>query len=189
MLSKIIRVKILQNWGYLSLSGQAQKIEQHGASVSKPHKLTLKWFNGTKGFGFVIPDDKSFDAFLHITTLQNAGLHTIGEGAELLCTIFDGPKGKQVKEILEVLDQGSFSTIPEENPEDGTITMGGLVKWYKPDKGFGFIIPDDGQKDVFVHLSRLEELGIEELRAGQRVKVTVREVDKGREAINVQLEE
>lgn len=150
--------------------------------------MVLKWFNGTKGFGFVVPDDKSFDAFLHITTLQDVGLHSIGEGAEMMCTVFDGPKGKQVKEILEVLYQGSFSTVPEENTEDGTIRMGGLVKWYKPDKGFGFIIPDDGQKDVFVHQTRLEELGIEELRAGQRVRVTVRSVDKGREAVNIEVE-
>lgn len=162
-----------------------------GASPSEellPIKMILKWFNGTKGFGFVVPEDNSFDAFIHITTLHEAGLYSIGEGALLMCTIFDGPKGKQVKEITEVLDQGAFSTVPQENPEEGTVTMGGLVKWYKPEKGFGFVIPDDGQKDVFVHKCRLDELGIEELRAGQRVKITVRDVDKGREAIHVEVD-
>lgn len=158
------------------------------AGEVQPIKMILKWFNGTKGFGFVVPEDESFDAFIHITTLHDAGLHSIGEGATLMCTLFDGPKGKQVKDITEVLHQGSFSTIPEENAEDGTITMGGLVKWYKPEKGFGFIIPDDGQKDVFVHKCRLDELGIEELRAGQRVKITVRDVEKGREAIRIQVD-
>ncbi len=153
----------------------------------KPIKLQLKWFNGTKGFGFLMPDDESFDAFLHITTLQEAGLHFLGEGAILMCTVYDGPKGKQVKDVVEVLEQGSVNMMPETNEEDGTVTMSGLVKWYKPEKGFGFIIPDDGMKDVFIHQSLLEKLEIEELEAGQRVRVTLKSVDKGREAVDLKI--
>lgn len=152
-----------------------------------PVKMHLKWFNGTKGFGFVVPEDNSFDAFIHVTTLQKAGLHAVGEGAVLLCTIVDGGKGKQVGEVIEVLTQGSFSTMPERNELEGTYTMGGLVKWYKPEQGYGFIIPDDGMKDVFIHQSCLEALEIEELQAGQRVRVTLKDVDKGREATKIEL--
>lgn len=158
-----------------------------GQSAEDPVKLQLKWFNGTKGFGFVVPEDGSYDAFIHITTLQKAGIHSIGEGAELLCTLIDGEKGKQVSEIVEVLDQGSLSTMPEFNEEEGTFTMGGLVKWYKADKGFGFIIPDDGMKDIFVHQSCLDAHGIEELPAGTRVRVTLKVVDKGREAVKIEI--
>lgn len=153
----------------------------------EPVKLHLKWFNGTKGFGFVVPEDNSFDAFIHITTLQKAGLHAVGEGAVLMCTLFDGPKGKQVKEITEVLEQGEVNLMPGAEDEDGTVSMGGLVKWYKPEKGFGFIIPDDGMKDVFVHQSLLDKLEIETLEAGQRVRVTLKIVDKGREAVDIKV--
>jgi len=155
----------------------------------EPIKMQLKWFNGTKGFGFVVPEDGRYDAFLHITTLQEIGVHAIGEGAEMMCLVHEGPKGNQVKEITEILSTGELSTVPEINEEDGTMTMGGLVKWYKPEKGFGFIIPDDGMKDVFVHKSCLDRLEIEELRAGQRVRVTLKAVDKGREAVSIELTE
>lgn len=150
-------------------------------------RMHLKWFNGTKGFGFVVPEDGSFDAFLHITTLQQAGLHSIGEGAILLCQVFKGPKGCQVREVMEVIDAGAISTMPEADAENGTVTMGGLIKWYKPEKGFGFIIPDDGMKDIFIHKTCLDKLGLEELQAGQRVRVTLKSVDKGREATDLQI--
>ena len=150
-------------------------------------KMHLKWFNGVKGFGFLVPEEGDYDAFLHITTLQNAGLHSIGEGAILMCKVFNGTKGCQVREIVEVIDKGAVSTIPEVDEETGTITMGGLVKWYKPEKGFGFIIPDDGMKDVFIHKTLLDKLEMTGLEAGQRVRVTLKFVDKGREAVDLQI--
>ena len=45
----------------------------------------------------------------------------------------------------------------------------GTVKWFNPNKGFGFIQPDDGSKDAFVHISAVERAGIHSLREGQKV--------------------
>ncbi len=49
----------------------------------------------------------------------------------------------------------------------------GTVKWFNPDRGYGFIGPDDGGVDVFVHLSALEEAGLSILREGERVEYEV----------------
>ncbi|MFA5593186.1 MAG: cold-shock protein [Micavibrio sp.] len=65
--------------------------------------------------------------------------------------------------------------------------MEGTVKWYKPDKGFGFIIPQDGQKDVFVHKTCLDRHGLPILIPGQKVRMTVRTVAKGREVADFDL--
>ena len=49
----------------------------------------------------------------------------------------------------------------------------GTVKWFDPTKGFGFIQPEDGSKDVFVHISAVQKAGIESLTEGQRVSCDV----------------
>lgn len=57
----------------------------------------------------------------------------------------------------------------------------GTVKWFNGQKGYGFIQPDDGGKDVFVHISALERAGIGTLNEGQRVKYDIAR-DRGKEA-------
>lgn len=57
----------------------------------------------------------------------------------------------------------------------------GTVKWFNPKKGFGFIVPDDGGKDVFVHISAVEQVGLQTLAEGQKVEFEVQE-NRGREA-------
>lgn len=63
----------------------------------------------------------------------------------------------------------------------------GKVKWFDIEKGFGFIEPDDGSKDVFVHRSNIADLGRDEgLRDGEEVEYDVEETPKGLSALNVQ---
>ena len=57
----------------------------------------------------------------------------------------------------------------------------GTVKWFNPEKGFGFIVPDEGGKDVFVHISAVEEAGMKTLEEGQKVEYDVQE-NRGKEA-------
>jgi cold shock protein len=154
-------------------------------------KTRLKWFNSTKGFGFVVPVDDPCDAFIHITTLQDAGVHELGEDAVLVCSIVKGPKGALVTSVEELLEPGTSPEpisyrLPGEEGES-LHTMEGTVKWYKPDKGFGFIIPEDGQKDVFVHKTCLDKHGLDILIPGQKVKMVIRSVAKGREVADFDL--
>ena len=62
----------------------------------------------------------------------------------------------------------------------------GTVKWFDPTKGYGFIEPDDGQKDVFVHISAVERSGIGNLQEGQRVSFELERGQQGRvSAVNL----
>ena len=56
----------------------------------------------------------------------------------------------------------------------------GVVKWFNASKGFGFIVPDEGSKDVFVHISALESAGLSALLEGQRVEYEMGQDQKGR---------
>jgi len=164
--------------------------EQHDPN-SEPVLTRLKWFNSTKGFGFAVPEEDPCDAFVHITTLQDAGIEELGEDALIMCHVVKGPKGALVTKVDSLVSAGNDPepiTFRVEISDDEVLEkMTGTVKWYKPDKGFGFIIPEDGQKDVFVHKSCLERLGIDLLIPGQAVKMTVRTVAKGREVIKFSL--
>lgn len=152
-------------------------------------RALVKWFDAAKGFGFVAaqdgPREGMGDAFLHIAVLNRAGLHEIGDGAEILCRVVPGPKGPQVAAILEVLSAGepAAERTPRRDVASGPEEeVTGTVKWFKPDQGFGFVTADDGAKDVFVHKSVLRRSNLSGLESGQRVLLRVRAAPKGREA-------
>lgn len=65
------------------------------------------------------------------------------------------------------------------------MTQTGTVKWFNSTKGYGFIAPDDGSKDIFVHLSAVTKSGISNLRDGQKVSYTIEESNGKQSAINL----
>jgi CspA family cold shock protein len=65
---------------------------------------TVKWFNPTKGFGFIEPEDGSNDAFVHISAVERAGLSTLNEGQKVSYELQAGQNGKSSAEDLKTLD-------------------------------------------------------------------------------------
>jgi len=164
------------------------------APAGPPVSATVKWYNPEKGFGFVeLPSGG--DAFLHVSVVERSGNGTVPPGATLEVRTAPGQKGMQITEILSV----DASTAVQEQPhrprperpyqpsDQAAVEEIGTVKWYNPDKGFGFIVRDSGGKDVFVHVSALSRGGLASLTEGQRVTVDTVEGGKGPEAVNVRL--
>jgi len=163
---------------------------------------TVKWFNADKGFGFVQATDGS-EAFLHIRALEQAGFASAPEGSKLKVRIGAGQKGPQVTEVLELDTSTAAPARPPRSQSYGDRAGGGggggysaggpserregAVKWYNPEKGFGFIGLGTGEKDVFVHATALQRSGLSVLTEGQRVIVEVAQGPKGLEARTVQV--
>lgn len=65
---------------------------------------TVKWFNATKGFGFIEPDDGSNDAFVHISAVERSGLGTLNEGQKISFDLTPGRDGKSSAENLTIIE-------------------------------------------------------------------------------------
>jgi cold shock protein len=164
-----------------------------------PTEATVKWFNPEKGFGFVTLSNGTGDAFLHISVLQAAGHESVLPGAKLHAHVGPGPKGPQVTRILAIDESSAIAEPPRRDRSSATrskqaafdpstaVEVRGAVKWFNAEKGFGFVGADDGEKDVFVHISVLERAGLSSLAEGQQVTARVVATPKGREAISIAL--
>jgi len=176
------------------------------SSPSGPElEATVKWFNAEKGYGFVALTDGSGDVFLHVNTLQAAGHQAVSPGATMRIRVGQGQKGRQVDQVLSV-DESTASAAPARRPSfqqrpqrsfdaprrqvdlSTAVEMMGTVKWYNPDKGFGFITPESGGKDVFIHATVLERAGLAPLQEGQSVRMGVVQGAKGPEAGTISLD-
>lgn len=147
----------------------------------------VKWFNPVKGFGFVIPKVSAEDIFLHFSVVDAAGFQHLGAGTELLCKICDGQAGRQVKEILEVRNkvEGFDARGPSSVPNRSLQEMYGIVKWFNAIRGFGFIMPEGTDREIFVHSSVLRRNGSDKLQPGERVRMQVAFTDQGPQAWSV----
>lgn len=170
----------------------------------------VKWFDPAKGIGFVTPEDGSADAFLHVSRLGRAGVASVSEGATVVCDIGPGQKGPQVAEVHSVDEStarpkgGRGRRSPETarpparaarpaRPQQGPSatsefgrTVEGTVKFFDKARGFGFVTPDRSSKDVFVPMAALKRSGIEALQPHVRVRLYLRQTDRGIEAEKVE---
>lgn len=137
---------------------------------------TVSWYEPAKGYGFVMPDDGDAEIFLHSSAIVGGGV--VSDGQRVAFLVVDGERGPQADHLLPLADHAQQSATSD--GADGT------VSWYDEAKGFGFIAPDSGGPDVFVHVRALAD-DLPELLEGDRVTYDVVPSERGPQARDVHL--
>jgi CspA family cold shock protein len=154
----------------------------------------IKWFDVSKGFGFIVPDNGMPDVLLHVTCLRRDGFQTAHEGARIICEVQQRPRGLQAFRVLSVDESTAVhpATMPPPRTHVSVTPTSGLeraqVKWFNRLRGFGFLTRGEGTEDIFVHMETLRRYGLAELRPGQFVLVRFGPGPKGMMAAEVRPE-
>lgn len=174
-------------------------------------KGTVKFFNGQKGFGFVVRDDGGEDVFIHISAVEAAGLTGLADGQPLEFTLTERSGRVSATDLvidgepMPVTDRaprepreggfggrndgprgggygGAGSEFGGGAPAGNGERVDGVVKFFNGQKGFGFIQREDGGPDAFVHISAVERAGMAGLDEGQRVSFELELDRRGKQA-------
>jgi cold shock protein len=165
-------------------------MNEAGATVTEVSGV-IKWFDVSKGYGFIVPDGGMADVLLHVTCLRRDGYQTAYEGARVVCEALVRPKGMQALRILS-MDESTAVHPAQQPPARTHVTVAptsglerAIVKWFNRLRGFGFLTRGEGTPDIFVHMETLRRYGLTELRPGQTVLVRFGPGPKGMMATEV----
>jgi cold shock protein len=159
----------------------------------------VKWFDATRGFGFLVSDDVDGDVLLHFSVLREHGRRSVPEGALIECVPVKLDRGLQAKRVISIdtstaLPQQPRSSMPAGERADRKALADSAgafepveVKWFNRVRGYGFLKrPDDsGGEDVFVHMETVRISQLSELQPGQWLEARIAPSGKGLTAVEL----
>lgn len=157
----------------------------------------VKWFDSTRGFGFIVSDEVEGDVLLHFSVLREHGRRSVPEGALIECVPMRQERGLQAQRVLSidlssalpVQPRSPISTSERADRKALADAAGEFqpveVKWFNRVKGYGFVNRGGEEEDVFVHMETVRHAGLGELHPGQRLEARVASSAKGLTAVEL----
>ena len=158
----------------------------------------IKWFDATRGFGFLVSEQCEGDVLVHFSVLRDHGRRSLPEGALIECVVEQQNRGLQARRIIsidlsEALPSPARPVIPAADRADrqALTDAAGMfenveVKWFNRVKGYGFLnrigAPDS---DIFVHMETVRLAGLVDLQPGDMVEARIAEGRKGLTAVEL----
>jgi CspA family cold shock protein len=145
----------------------------------------VKWFDVSKGFGFIIPDRGGQDVLLHVSCLRRDGFDAVLEGARVVCDAVPSRRGWQAVRVrsVDVSSAVHPAMMPMPRTHVNVVATSPVermvVKWFNRVRGFGFVHKGEGHPDIFVHMEILRRYGFSDLKPGQEVLIRYGVGDKG----------
>ncbi len=172
---------------------------QDGTGELAPITGRVKWFDATRGFGFLVSDEMDGDVLIHFSVLREHGRRSVPEGATIECIPVRLARGLQAKQVLSIdvssalpqLPRPSISSSERADRKALSDAAGEFepveVKWFNRVRGYGFVKrPDElGGEDVFVHMETVRDAHLGELQPGQRLEARIAPSTKGLTAVEL----